>query len=227
MGSLSLIIGAIFINTFPFTAPSLISNLDIEFLINLQQFLDIIQKAHNSRNHFKAPSFFAEACTILNLSCIYPKIANEWDSSANSVIDISYSISNPAIEVKSTTNNYERIHSVSIHQVKYFQKNPSTLLASVIVFFNEEGTSCKSICEKIISNLDESDSGYKYIKGILLAYNDISAFTENCFDEGMTNNNIQFYEPDLKELSLINAPIWLKGGTLKISMDALKLSSII
>ena len=43
----------------------------------------------------------------------------------------------------------------------------------------------------------------------------------------MTNNNIQFYEPDLKELPLINAPIWLKGGTLKISMDALKLSNII
>ena len=198
-----------------------------EFLINLQQFLDILQKAHNSRNHFKAPSFFAEACTIQNLSSMYPKIANEWDSSANSVIDISSSISNPAIEVKSTTNNDERIHSVSIHQVKYFQKNPSTLLASVIVFFNEEGTSCKSICEKIISKLDETDSGYKYIKGILLAYNDISTFTENCFDEGMTNNNIQFYEPDLKELPLINAPIWLKGGTLKISMDALKLSNIV
>ena len=104
---------------------------------------------------------------------------------------------------------------------------PSTLLASVIVFYNEEGTSCKSICEKIISSLEETDVGYKYIKGILIAYNDISAFTDNCFDEGMTINNIQFYEPDFNELPLTNAPIWLKGGKLKISMDALKLSNTI
>ena len=198
-----------------------------DFLTNLSQFLDILQKAHNSKNYFRGPAFFAEACTILRLSNFYPKIANQWDSSANAVIDISSSSKNPAIEVKSTTMNDERIHSISIHQIKYFQKHPSTILASVIVFPNEEGSSCKSICEKIISSLEETDVGYKYIKGILIAYNDISAFTDNCFDEGMTINNIQFYEPDFNELPLTNAPIWLKGGKLKISMDALKLSNTI
>ena len=45
-----------------------------EFLTNLSQFLDILQKAHNSKNYFRGPAFFAEACTILRLSNFYPKI---------------------------------------------------------------------------------------------------------------------------------------------------------
>ena len=208
---------------------SLLSQINLilesdEYLILLSQYFDLLQKAHNSRNNFNSFSFFAEACTLLKLSETLPKIANQWESSATSTIDIAPSEFNPAIEVKSTTNQFERIHTLSIHQIRYFQKNLNTLLASVIVF-DDGDVSCKSICEKLISKLKPDDRGYKYIQGILLSYADITTFTESCFDEGMTINSIRFYESNFAELPLKNPPIWLIGGNLRISMDALKESN--
>tara|TARA_Y100000589_G_scaffold15160_1_gene12364 strand:+ start:5173 stop:6108 length:936 start_codon:yes stop_codon:yes gene_type:complete len=192
-----------------------------DYLINLSQFLDILQKAHNARNKFNAPSFFAEACTVLFLLKYFPDIANQWGSSSNAIIDIASSEEHPAIEVKSTLSNEERIHTISIHQIRYFQKNPNTLLSSVIIFTKEDGISCKSICEKIISKLNPNDNAYKFLKGLLISHSDISNFTENCFDEGMTLNNIQIHNPKFNDFPLDNPPIWLISGNLKICMDSI------
>ncbi len=192
-----------------------------EYLNLLAQYFDFLQKAHNSRNNFNSAAFFAEACTILKLLKTLPHIADQWDSSANSTIDIAPSELNPAIEVKSTINEFERIHTLSIHQIKYFQRNINSLLASVVVF-HDGAVSCKSICEKLISRLKPDERGYKYIQGFLLAYSDITSFTESCFDEGMTINSIRFYETTFDDLPLNNPPKWLIGGNLKISTDFLK-----
>jgi hypothetical protein len=208
---------------------SLLSQINLilesgEYLILLSQYFDFLQKAHNSRNNFNSAAFFAEACTVLKLLKTLPHIANQWDSSANATIDIAPSEYNPAIEVKSTTNQFERIHTLSIHQIKYFQRNNNSLLASVVVFHDGE-VSCKSICEKLLKELKPVDRGYKYIQGFLLAYADITSFSESCFDEGMTINSIRFYESRFDDLPLNNPPKWLVGGNLRISTESLKESN--
>ena len=195
-----------------------------DYVDKLSQFFDILQKARNSKSNFNGPAFFAEACTIKKLLKSIPNIANQWSSSATSTIDIYPSEFNPAIEVKSTTSIDERIHKLSIQQVRYFQNNKSSLLASVVIYKKENGISCKEICERFLNELPSSETGYAQIKGALLAYSELTDFTDSCFDEGMTINSIQFYEPDFPELPLDTPPLWLRGGKLDVDMEALQLS---
>ena len=210
---------------------SFLSQIDLilksdNFISKLNQFFEILQKARNSRTSFNAPSLFAELSTIKKLFPIIPTIANQWASSANSTMDFLPSEFNPAIEVKSTTTQDERIHKLSINQIRYFQNEPSALVSSVIVYEFENGISCRDICESILSKLKSNTIGFNQISAALLAFSDLNDFNNCYFDEGMTIGSIKFYNPDFKELPLQNPPFWLRGGKLDIEMSVIKESDI-
>ena len=193
-----------------------------DYIVHLNQFFEILQKANSFSDKFSSSSFFAEASTILRLLKIVPTIADNWASSAKSIIDISGSIDqNPAIEVKSTKNQAARIHKLSIHQIRYFQTHENTILASVIIFEEEQGISCKDICEIILSKLEINSSGYKFIKSVIVSYINKKEFTEEFYDKNRTINSIRFYSPTFDEIPLNNPPVWLMGGTLQVDAEVL------
>ena len=206
---------------------SFLSQIDLlldseNFVSKLNHFFELLQKARNSRTTFNAASFFAELCTIKKLLNFMPTIANQWASSANSTIDFLPSAFNPAIEVKSTTSQDQRIHKFSINQIRYFQNDPSSLISSVIVHEFENGISCKDICKSLLLKLEPKNLGFDQINAALIAYSELNDFNNCYFDEGTTLSSIKFYNPDFKELPLQTPPFWLKGGKLDVDMSVLK-----
>ena len=143
-------------------------------------------------------------------------------------MDISESVNNPAIEIKSTIKNDARIHSLSINQISYFQTNEEALLASVIIYKDEKGLSCRDICRKILSKTSKDSLGYKYIQSMLIMLTDKHPFSTDLYNLKKTFDSIRFYSPTstFKELSLKPSGNWLKGGSINIDVEALPQSTL-
>ena len=186
----------------------------------LYQFFELLQQASLRRDGFKAAPFFSEATVVYSLLNKFPSLVDYWRSTGKAIIDIIGSQSNPPIEIKSTTNDHSRIHKLSIHQIRFFQENPNALLASTLVRREPTGISCKEICLKMLSTIDQESKGYLTLSGLIQTLDACPEFSSELFDEGFSANSLTIFKPDFSQLSLIQPPAWLISGKLEIDFQA-------
>ena len=201
------------------------------FNYHLNQFFDFLQRTNSfNNNKFESSFLFSEIVTLLRLLKTYPSIVDNWNGvlSNNATMDISESVNNPAIEIKSTIKNDTRIHSLSINQIHYFQTNEETLLASVIIYKDENGLSCRDICRRILSKTAKDSPGYKHIQSMLIMLINNSPFSTDLYNLQKTIDSIKFYSPTstFNELVLNPTADWIKGGSINIDVEALPQSTL-
>lgn len=188
-----------------------------DYRSDLDSFLDLLRKASRRKRHFHAPSLFGELIVLKHLLSRYPDIIGCWQSGGQSIVDIRASNSNPPIEVKSTVNTDSRIHSLSLHQIRYFLENESCMLASVQVHEDESGTSCQEICEYLLkAERDSGGAGAKILTSYLVCYSEEPAFKQAKFNEASSRSSIETYHPIFTELDLMNPPVWLNAARFEI-----------
>ena len=180
----------------------------------------MLVKANKRRPKFHAPSFFAELVVVTNLVKERGNVVESWQSSGNSVFDIIASENFPAIEIKSTTCTDSRIHTLSLHQIRYFSNNPGSLLASVQVPEDLDGITCRELSIKLKQTLLEMQlPGVEFIDALLVSLSRQESFNEHRFCLISTAASIKFLSPDFGGLDLLQPPPYLLSAKMELDFD--------
>ena len=165
-----------------------------DFDAQIVAFIELLVKANKRRPVFDAPSFFAELSVVHSLLEDRGDVVLSWQSSGNFVFDIISSEQFPAVEVKSTTSTDTRIHTLSLHQIRYFLNNPDSLLASVQVSEDPEGITCRQLSVGLKQRLLElGQPGVDYIDALLVSLSNLESFSEHKFCPLSTTALSSFY----------------------------------
>ena len=191
-----------------------------DYQVQIVEFIELLVKANKRRPKFHAPSFFAELVVVTNLVKERGNVVESWQSSGNSVFDIIASENFPAIEIKSTTCMDSRIHTLSLHQIRYFSNNPGSLLASVQVAEDSNGITCRELSLNLRQNLLVMQlPGVEYIDALLVSFSRLESFNEHKFCLVSTTASIKFLSPDFGDLDLLQPPPYVVGAKLKLDFD--------
>jgi hypothetical protein len=193
------------------------------FRRNVDEFFELLRKASQRHRKFYSPSLFSEFLVLKKLLPIFPNVVTCWRSSGQSVFDICSSLSHPGIEIKSTTNIDSRRHKLSLHQVRHFIDNPECALASVRVYEDPQGLSCKQVCESLIEACGGEYSPQSAIlRSYLVSFEHIEGFHLDRFNEALSASSIVFVRPDFSELDLRQPPSWLCAASFEVDFTSFK-----
>ena len=191
-----------------------------DFQFQIVKFIELLLKANKRRPKFDAPSFFAELSVVSNLLDDRANVVDSWQSSGNSIFDIVASENYPAIEIKSTTYTDSRIHTLSLHQIRYFSNNPGSLLASVQVSEDSDGITCRELSLKLKQTLLELQlPGVEYIDALLVSLSRQESFNQHKFCLISTTASIKYLSPDFGDLDLLQPPPYILSAKIKLDFD--------
>lgn len=185
----------------------------------INEFFLLLQSASIRKQEFSVVGLFGELVVVDQLSHIEPSFLDDWQPSGQSIIDIQPSSSHPPIEVKSTSSNDSRIHSLSLHQIRYFKEHENCLLASVQVHELQGGTSCKDSVQSLLSRLNPDSSCFLYLTHLLASLFDSEQFNDASFDLPTTAATIKYFKPDFSALSIYPPPPWMISGKFTIDFS--------
>ena len=113
-----------------------------------------------------------------------------------------------------------RIHTLSLHQIRYFSNNPGSLLASVQVAEDSNGITCRELSLNLRQNLLVMQlPGVEYIDALLVSFSRLESFNEHKFCLVSTTASIKFLSPDFGDLDLLQPPPYVVGAKLKLDFD--------
>ena len=185
----------------------------------VNEFFLLLQSASIRKQEFSVVGLFGELVVIDQLLNIEPSFLDDWQPSGQSIIDIQPSSSHPPIEVKSTSSSDSRIHSLSLHQIRYFKEHGDCLLASVQVHELQGGTSCKDLVQSLLSRLNPDSSCFLYLTHLLASLLDSEQFNDASFDLPTTASTIKYYRPDFSVLSISSPPPWMISAKFNIDFS--------
>jgi hypothetical protein len=191
----------------------------------IKEFFSLLQSASIRRQEFSVVGLFGELVVIDQLIDIEPSFLDDWQPSGQSIIDIQPSSLHPAIEVKSTSSTDSRIHSLSLHQIRYFNDHRDSLLASVQVHELQGGTSCNDAVQSLLSRLSPDSSCSLYLNQLLASLLDSERFNDASFDLPSTAEAIKYYRPDFSAF-LSPPPPWVISARFTIDFSHLSEISI-
>lgn len=187
--------------------------------IRVNEFFLLLQSASIRKQEFSVVGLFGELVVIDQLIDIEASLLDDWQPSGQSIIDILPSSSHPPIEVKATSSTDSRIHSLSLHQIRYFKEHRDCLLASVQVHELQGGTSCKDTVQSLLSRLPPDSSCFLYLTHLLVSLLDSDQFNDTSFDLPSTAATINYFRPDFSALPVSPPPPWMISAKFTIDFS--------